>query len=147
MTDMTPNLPANLIPITINDQLGNEYLLHAFPEAPYGLLVTLQEFQTQEDPVKQIEAVNGCLSMAFPSHEAEQLANLVRSPGGPTLSAVMGLFQSLMETWFANPTGGLSESSPSDGPTSTSFEDASQPTEATPTASTPETGLPPVISS
>jgi len=147
MSDTTPNLPADLVPITISDQLGNEYLLHAFPEAPYGLLISLQKFQTETDPVKQIEAVNGCLNMAFPPHEAEQLANLVAAPGGPTLSAVMGLFQSLMESWFANPTGGPSESSPSDGPTSTSSEAASQPTEATPTPSTPETGLPPVISS
>jgi hypothetical protein len=140
-------MPANLVPVTINDQMGNEYLLHAFPEAPYGLLITLQEFQTQQDPAKQLVAVNDCLNMAFPPTEAEQLANLVRSPGGPTMSAVMGLFQTVMEAWFGNPTTGLSESSPSDGPTNTSSEVASPPTEATPLPSTPETGLPPVISS
>lgn len=147
MSDTTPNLPADLVPITINDQLGNEYLLHAFPEAPYGLLMNLQKFQKETDSVAQLEAVNACLNMAFPPHEAEQLANLIQSPGGPTLTAVMGLFQSLMESWFGNPTGGPSESSLSDGPTSTSSEAASLPTEATPTPSTPETGLPPVISS
>ena len=147
MSDTTPNLPADLLPITISDQLGNEYLLHAFPEAPYGLLISLQKFQTETDPVKQLEAVNLCLNMAFPPQESEQLANLIQSPGGPTMTSVMGLFQSLMEAWFANPTGGPSESSPSDGPTNTSSEDASQSTEATPTPSTPETGLPPVISS
>jgi hypothetical protein len=147
MSDTNPSMPANLIPVTISDQLGNEYLLHAFPEAPYGLLLALQSFQTETDPVKQVGAVNDCLNMAFPPHEAEQLSNLVRSAGGPTTNAVMGLFQTLMESWFGNPTTGLSESSLSDGATSTSSEAASQPTEATPLPSTPETGLPPVISS
>ena len=147
---MSDSVPANIpsmIQVTISDQLGNEYLLHAFPEAPYGLLVNLQAFQSEKDAIKQFEAINACLNMAFPPNEAEQLANLVQSPGGPPLSAVMGLFQTLMESWFANPIGGLSESSPSDGATSTSSEVASQPTEATPAPSTPETGLPPVISS
>ena len=147
MSDSVPTIATSMVPVTISDQLGNEYLLHAFPEAPYGLLVNLQSFQTETDPIKQFEAINACLNMAFPPNEAEQLANLVRSPGGPPLSAVMGLFQTLMESWFANPTTGLSESSPSDGATNTSSEVASPPTEATPLPSTPETGLPPVISS
>ena len=147
MTDSVPAAIPSLVPVTISDQLGNEYLLHAFPEAPYGLVMALQTFQSETDAVKQFEAINTCLNMAFPPNEAEQLANLVQSPGGPPLSAVMTLFQTLMESWFGNPTGGSSESSLSDGQTNTSSEVASQPTEATPPASPPETGLPPVISS
>jgi hypothetical protein len=126
--------------------MGNEYLLHAFGEAPFGLIASLQEFQNPDDPMKQISAVNEVLTMAFPPHEAEMLANLLRSPGGPSMTAVMGLFQSLMESWFGRPTTGPSESSPSDGPTNTSSEVGSLPVEATPQPSAPETGLPPVIS-
>jgi len=153
MTDPAPDTPPlsptpqvkPMVELHLADQLGNEYVVHAFPEAPYGLMDLIKNFNAKADAAMQVDAINAIMTMAFPADESEQLANLARSPGGPSMTAMMGLFADLMEAWFGRPTGGFSGSQSSDGPMSTASEDASSSREATPPPLPPRTGLQPVI--
>lgn len=138
---LTPAPPSSkMVPLEVEDQMGNKYQLFAFPSPPFGVMETFRQFSSAEDPMSQVDAINQLMTMAFPPDVAEQLANLNRMPGGPSMDQMMSLFEGLMEAWFRRPTGGSSESSPSDGPMSFGSEGTSSPKAATPPPLPPSIG-------
>jgi hypothetical protein len=138
-TEETAVDPPNLMPCTVKDQMGHEYRVFAFPEAPFGLMEMLKGFDPDAPPAGQVDAINTILTVSFPPNQAAMLQNLCRMPGGPSLGGMMALFKDMMEGWFRNPFGGLSELPGSDGSMSTESEEQSSTEAETPPP------LPPLI--